>query len=228
MRTSVKLIRHALEIEALELIPGGRILKSGRRSPYFFNSGRFVTGESMKLLGSILAEAIKLHWNQLGSPTVIFGPAYKGITLAALATANLGRSEHQELRQVLFAHDRKEEKAHGEGGLIVGADLTGQRVLIVDDVITTGSTKDTCVERIKAHGGTVTGLMVLFDRQERGEASELSAAAEFSQKYALPTFAVATRDDLIEYIKAHSANSNAMRSMLDEIKTYRAQYGAQG
>jgi orotate phosphoribosyltransferase len=226
MKPSTTLIKHALTIEALELIPGGRALKSGRLSPYFFNSGRFTTGESMNLLGDIMADTFKQHWVELGSPTVIFGPAYKGITLGALAVSSLGLMEHRECKQVLFAHDRKEEKAHGEGGIIVGANLEGQRVVIVDDVITTGGTKDACIELITAHGGTVTGLVVLFDRQERGESSELSAAREFSQKHNLPVVAAATFEDLIRYIKTHSANSPAMQSLYEEIVSYRAQYGA--
>lgn len=226
MKPSTTLIRHALKIGALELIPEGRILKSGRISPYFFNSGLFTTGESLNLLGDVLADTFKLHWEDLAHPTVVFGPAYKGICLAALVASTLGTFSHKELREIQYAHDRKEEKGHGEGGRIVGAALRGQRVVIVDDVITTGSTKDDCVNLITSHGGTVTGLIILFDRQERSTENELSAAQEFSQKHGVPVIAVANQSNLIDYMKSHSAGSENVRQTIDAIIEYRQQYGA--
>lgn len=226
MKPSTTLIKHALKIGAIELIPEGRELKSGRVSPHFFNSGLFTTGESLNLLGDVLGDTLKLHWDILQQPTVIFGPAYKGIGLATLATSTLGTFSHKELREVQYAHDRKEEKKHGEGGRIVGATLQGQRVVIIDDVITTGGTKDECVDLITAHGGIVTGLVVLFDRQERSGEGVLSAAQEFSKKHSVPVIAVANLANLIDYIKSHSAGSNETLRVLEAIIEYRQQYGA--
>lgn len=226
MKPSTALIKHALKIQALELIPEGRALKSGRISPHFFNSGLFTTGESLNLLGDVLGDTFKEHWEMLEHPTVIFGPAYKGICLAALAVSTLGHYSHRELRTVQYAHDRKEAKQHGEGGRLVGASLEGQRVVIVDDVITTGGTKDESVKLITEHGGTVTGLVVLFDRQERAVDSTLSAAQEFSEKHSVPVIPVAKFDDLINFIKAHSAGSPETRRTLEAMLEYREQYGA--
>lgn len=221
------LIQHALSIGALELIPDGRELKSGRISPYFFNSGLFTTGTSLNIIGNVLTETFKHNWEMLEHPTVIFGPAYKGIGLATLAVSSLGKSSRKELKAVQYAHDRKEEKQHGEGGLIVGASLEGQRVVIIDDVITTGGTKDECAELITARGGIVTGLVVLFDRQERSIDGALSAAQEFSRKHSIPVIPVATLGGLIEYIRTHAAGSPETLKILDSICTYRDHYGAQ-
>jgi orotate phosphoribosyltransferase len=220
------LIKHALAIGALELLPEGRTLKSGRISPYFFNSGLFTTGTSLNILGDAFAESFKENWGMLKHPTVIFGPAYKGISLAALAVSSLGQSSDPEQQQVQYAHDRKEEKQHGEGGRIVGASLKGQRVVIVDDVITTGGTKDEAVELITKHGGTVTGLVVLFDRQERSVDGTLSAAQEFSEKHSVPVVPVASLLYLIEYIRLHAAGSNETRNVVEAICAYRDTYGA--
>lgn len=225
MKPSTALIKHALKIGAIELIPEGRKLKSGRISPYFFNSGLFTTGASLNLLGDVLAETFKEYWDVLGHPTVIFGPAYKGIGLTSITVSSLGLIPHRECQEVQYAHDRKEAKTHGEGGRIVGASLKDKRVVIVDDVITTGGTKDDCIELISAEGGTVTGLVVLFDRQERSGDSQLSAAQEFSKKHSVPVIAVANLGHLVSYIKTHAAGSPASRDILESIMSYKAEYG---
>lgn len=224
-KSAEKLIHHALGIGALELIPEGRALKSGRMSPYFFNSGLFTTGASLNILGDVLGKTLEEYWDMFKHPNVIFGPAYKGIGLASVAVSRLGRLSKKEYHNAQYAHDRKEEKKHGEGGRIVGASLKGQRVVIVDDVITTGGTKDEAVELITAEGGAVTGLIVLFDRQERSAESTLSAAQEFSKKHTVPVVAVATLSDLIDYISSHSAGSPSTRGVLESITEYRRQFG---
>ncbi|MBP6924227.1 MAG: orotate phosphoribosyltransferase [Candidatus Pacebacteria bacterium] len=225
MKPADVLIQHALKIGALELLPEGRELKSGRVSPYFFNSGLFTNAISLNILSKTLGDTFKEHWGILGHPTVIFGPAYKGITLSTLAVSNLGHPFNKGFHGVQYAHDRKEEKAHGEGGRIVGASLKDQRVVIIDDVITTGGTKDDAVELITEQGGTTTGLVVLFDRQERSSDSELSAAQEFSKKHHIPIVAVATLKDLIEFIQSHTARSSSTRGILELIKSYQKEYG---
>jgi orotate phosphoribosyltransferase len=226
VKPSTVLVKHALTIGAIELLSEGRQLKSGRISPYFFNSGLFTSDTSLNLLGTVLAETFKQHWEMLEQPTVIFGPAYKGICLSALAVSELGRDAQKEWHQMQHAHDRKEAKQHGEGGQIVGASLKGKRVVIVDDVITTGGTKDEAVELITENGGTVTGLIVLFDRQERSNEGELSAAQEFSKKHAVPVIAVANLSKLTEYIKSHAAGSDETHRLLEAIMAYRCLYGA--
>ena len=190
--------------------------KAGRLSPYFFNSGLFSDGVALAGLTRFYALAALASGVQFD---MLFGPAYKGITLAAgmaIALAGMGRN-------VPFAFNRKEPKDHGEGGLIVGAPLKG-RVLIIDDVISDGASKRESVEMIRAAGATPAGVLIALDRQEVGASvgSTRSAAQEFNQNAGVPVIAVATLADIVNYLQQQAGEHDK----LEKIETYRQQYGA--
>ncbi|MBY0538260.1 orotate phosphoribosyltransferase [Patescibacteria group bacterium] len=207
---------HALHIGALELLPEGRTLKSGRVSPYFFNSGLFKTGEDLSILAKAYASAL----NQGTIPfDVIFGPAYKGIPLAATVAMKYAESYQAH---VGYCFNRKEAKNHGEGGLLVGDTmLRGRHIALIDDVITDGATKEEAVQIVRGEGGVVNQLVLAFDRMERAQ-GKLSAAAEFEAKFFIPVSAAANLDDLLTVLK----QQDAMHSMVQKIEDYRDQYGA--
>jgi len=194
---------------------GRYTLKSGRVSPYFFNAGGFDDGASLAGLAHCYADAI-LHSGVAFD--MLFGPAYKGIPLAA-ATAIALHTHHR--RNVPFAFNRKEEKDHGEGGIIVGSALSG-RVLIIDDVISAGTSVRESIAIIRAAGAEPAGIAIALDRQERG-AGERSAAQEVQMEYGIPCVAIAGLDDLIHHL------SHLPRGQidLDAIKDYRERYGSQ-
>jgi len=191
--------------------------KAGRMSPYFFNSGLFNDGQSMSALSSFYARAA------LASEVafdMIFGPAYKGITLAtgmAMKLAEMGRN-------VPYAFNRKEAKDHGEGGVIVGAPLAG-RVLIVDDVISAGTSVRESVALIRAAGATPAAVVISLDRQERGQGM-LSAAQEVSQLHGIPVISVATLSDIVAWLTEKNAANGGEDDKLTKIAAYRSQYGA--
>ena len=189
-------------------------LKSGRVSPYFFNSGLFNTGESLAKPGRYYAQSIVDSGIEYDC---IFGPAYKGIPLASAAAIALA-DEHG--RDVPYAFDRKEAKDHGEGGVIVGAPLAG-RVLIVDDVITAGTSVRRSLELIREAGAKAAGVAIALDRQERGTGA-LSAVQEVEREYGLPVAAIVSLDQLVEYL----AEAPEMREALAAIRAYRERYGA--
>src|SRR6185312_11022121 len=172
----------------------------GRRTPYFFNAGLFNDGASLATLGRFYAEALMAA----GVPfDMLFGPAYKGITLAASTAIALAQNGHN----VPFSFNRKEAKDHGEGGDIVGAPLAG-RVVIVDDVITDGGAKREAIERVRAAGATPVAIMIAFDRKERGRGA-LSAVQEITRDFGVPVVAIATLDDLRRFIDAATARNTA-------------------
>ncbi|MBU6388835.1 orotate phosphoribosyltransferase [Patescibacteria group bacterium] len=215
-----RFIKYALFIGALELIPEGRKLKSGRISPYFFNSGFFNTAERITSLArAYVAATYNLPCD------VVFGPAYKGIPLAVAVAQAVGGNTG-------YAFNRKEEKDHGEGGMVIGAPLDGKRVLIVDDVITDGGTKREAMEFVQKHRGTPVGLAIACDRQERGKDSKLSAVQEFQNTFGIPVFAAATLADLISYLKktcdAYDRGETSERPYAAYAQTleYQKQYGA--
>jgi orotate phosphoribosyltransferase len=191
-------------------------LKSGRLSPYFFNSGLFNDGDSLYRLG----EAYTLAVEEAGLGfDMVFGPAYKGIPLAA-AFAIASRLKYG--RNVPYCFDRKEEKDHGEGGRTLGAALSG-RVLIVDDVITAGTSVNHSVALIRAAGAEPAGVAVALDRQERGE-GKLSAIQEVEQKHSLRVVSIVTLENLIEHIESQDGNDERLAG----LQRYREKYGAAG
>ena len=187
--------------------------KAGRLSPYFFNAGLFNDGEKLGELGRYYARAALASGIAFD---VIFGPAYKGITLAAATAVALAGLGHN----VPFCFNRKEAKDHGEGGNIVGAPLQG-RVLIIDDVITEGAAKREAIELIRGAGATPAGILIALDRQERGQ-GELSATQEVIRDHALPVTAIATLADILATLEGRPDE----RAHVERIEDYRRRYGA--
>jgi orotate phosphoribosyltransferase len=188
-------------------------LKSGRKSPYFFNAGLFNTGQAVADLGQYYANAIidsEIEFD------MIFGPAYKGIPLATLSAAAL--AEHHQINKP-FSYNRKEQKKHGEGGSIVGAPISG-RILIIDDVITAGTAVKEAFDLIKNSNAKVAGLVISIDRQETGISGK-SAIQELEDNLNIPVVSIAKLDDLIELIKT----SEDLKVHLPSIIKYRQQYG---
>ncbi|MGA7950616.1 MAG: orotate phosphoribosyltransferase [Thiobacillaceae bacterium] len=186
--------------------------KAGRLSPYFFNAGLFNDGAKLKKLGEFYAKAIV----ESGIPfDVLFGPAYKGIALAAsiaIALVSLGHN-------VPFAYNRKEAKDHGEGGTVVGASLKG-RVLIVDDVISAGTSVRESVDMIRAQGAQPAGVVIALDRMEKG-GGEKSAVQEVQEHYGMPVLSVVNLNDLLAYL----AGTSDWADRLEAVARYRDQYG---
>ncbi len=185
--------------------------KAGRLSPYFFNAGLFNDGESLMKLGEFYAQAIQNSGIQFD---MLFGPAYKGITLAASIAIAFARQGNN----IPYAYNRKEAKDHGEGGVIVGSPLKGN-VLIIDDVISAGTSVRESVELIRDHGAQACGVAIAIDRQERGLGA-LSAVQEVTQTNQIPVCAIATLDDLLCYLAQKQMLQN-----LQAVQAYRAQYG---
>ena len=189
-------------------------LKSGRISPYFFDLGLFNSGQSIDRLGRFYAATLmesQLEYDML------FGPAYKGISITTALSSALARDYQIDMP---FAFNRKETKDHGEKGLIIGAPIEG-RVLIVDDVITAGTAVFECARLIADLGGTLAGILISLDRQERGRET-LSAVAEVSAKLNIPVVAIANLNDLIDLLESEKT---AIKQWLPEIKKYKARYG---
>ena len=185
--------------------------KAGRLSPYFFNAGLFDDGAKLGRLGRFYAQAARASGIAFD---VLFGPAYKGITLAAATAIALAEDGHN----VPFCFNRKEAKDHGEGGNVVGAPLKG-RALIVDDVITDGGAKREAIEFIRNAGATPAGVLIAIDRQERGQ-GELSATQELSRGFGLPVTAIATLEDILATLRERGDGEQIAR-----IEEYRRRYG---
>ena len=188
-------------------------LKSGRISPYFFNAGLFDSGAALATLGVAYADAAASSGIAFD---MLFGPAYKGIVLAAITAAALAERHG---RDIPFAYNRKETKDHGEGGLLVGAPLNG-RVLIVDDVITAGTAIRESLGLIRSAGATPAGVLIALDREERGQGT-LSATQELSAEYGIPTFAIARLSDVLTYM----ADKPELAEHRQRLTAYRALYG---
>ena len=189
--------------------------KAGRLSPYFFNAGLFNDGASLDRLSQFYAKAILASGTQVD---MLFGPAYKGIPLVAASALALARVGHN----LPIAFNRKEAKDHGEGGSIIGAPMAG-RVLIIDDVISAGTSVRESVEIIRAAGATPAGVVIALDRMERGT-GELSAVQEVQRDYAIPVVAVATLNDLIAFLRTRPD----FREYEVAVANYRQVYGVSG
>jgi len=190
-------------------------LKSGRISPYFFNAGLFDSGAALATLGECYADAL------LGSNLefdMLFGPAYKGIPLATAVSVALAARG----RDVPVAYNRKEAKSHGEGGHLIGASMTGQQVLIIDDVITAGTAIRESLQIIASAGGQACGVLVALDRQERGQAGERSAAQEVTAESGLPVIAIASLVDLLQLADERPQLADCK----DALVAYRSRYGS--
>ena len=192
---------------------GSFTLKSGRSSPYFFNAGGFDDGASLAGLAECYADAITASGLEFD---MLFGPAYKGIPLAA-ATAMTLHARHG--RNVPYAFNRKEAKDHGEGGTIVGAPLAG-RVLVIDDVISAGTSMRESIAIIGDAGAATAGIAIALDRQERGQGTR-SAAQEVEAEFGIPCVAIAGLDDLIAYLEARDVPGIDINA----IQEYRERYG---
>ena len=208
-----RFLQLALDADALRF--GEFTLKSGRVSPYFFNAGRFDSGAILAGLAACYADAIDASGLAFD---LLFGPAYKGIPLATALACEYARRG----RDLPLAFNRKEAKAHGEGGTLIGAPLAGRRVLVVDDVITAGTAIREALSIIAAAGGTVAGIVVALDRQEiAAEADRRSAAQAVAAEAGVPVLAVAGLADLL----AFAEGNDTLAAFRAPLLAYRARYG---
>lgn len=205
-------IRFALDRQVLRF--GEFTLKSGRKSPYFFNAGLFNTGSALGRLGRFYAQAF-VH-SGLDDIDVIFGPAYKGIPLAAVTAVSLAESFD---RDVPYCFNRKEAKDHGEGGTLVGAPLKG-RVLIIDDVITAGTAVREVMEIIKAAGAEPAAVMIALNREERGQ-GELSAIQEVERDFGIPVVSIVSLTQVLDFLQEDAD----LRHHLPAVQAYRTEFG---
>ncbi|KAK6465238.1 orotate phosphoribosyltransferase [Scheffersomyces coipomensis] len=204
----------ALESQALKF--GSFTLKSGRQSPYFFNLGYFSTGKLLSTLASSYAKAIiksELKFD------ILFGPAYKGIPLVAITAAKLAELDPENYGDIGYAFNRKEKKDHGEGGSIVGAELKGKKILIIDDVITAGTAINEAFQIIQGENGIVAGCIIALDRQETTADSDKSATQAVSEKYDVPVIAIVTLNDIINILQGKIAPEE-----IKSMEAYRANY----
>ena len=208
-----RFLQLAMRADALRF--GQFKLKSGRTSPYFFNAGRFDSGASLVALSGCYADALDAAGIDFN---LLFGPAYKGIPLATALACEYARRG----RDLPLAFNRKEAKAHGEGGDLIGAPLAGRRVMIVDDVITAGTAIREALATIVAAGGIPAGIVIALDRQERaGDEDPRSAAQAVAAEHAIPVIAVAGLEDLL----AFSGKTVELVAHRDALLAYRARYG---
>ena len=205
-------IEFALNRQALKF--GEFTLKSGRKSPYFFNAGLFNTGKDLALLGRFYAAALmdaNLQYD------VIFGPAYKGIPIVSSTVVAL--SEHHNV-DIPYCFNRKEAKDHGEGGNLVGSSIHQQRVMLVDDVITAGTAIRESMRILEDNQSKLAGVLICLDRQEKGR-GELSAIQEIKQTYNCDVISIITLDDLIQYLYRDPSR----KDQVIQVEAYRSKYG---
>ena len=204
-------IEFALSCDVLRF--GDFTLKSGRQSPYFFNAGLFNTGAKLAKLGQFYADAIVRSGIQFD---VLFGPAYKGIPLAAACSIALYEKHSIDIP---YCFNRKETKKHGEGGRIVGSPLQG-RVLIIDDVMSAGTAVRESMDIIKEAGATLAGVSISVDRQERGQ-GERSAVQEVQETFGIPVVSIVGLEHLISFIEQSPNHTQ----FLQAVKSYQTEYG---
>ena len=206
-------LRFAIEKEVLRF--GEFKLKSGRQSPYFFNSGLFNSGGSLARLGNFYAQSLiasKLEFD------LVYGPAYKGIPLASALAISLSIDYGLDIP---YAFNRKEAKKHGEGGNIVGTPLQGKKVLIIDDVISAGTSVRESMDIIKENDAEAVGVIIALDRQEIGK-GDTTAIQEVERDFNIPVISIVCLGNLINYLETE----NAEQAQIDSIKAYREKYGA--
>jgi len=213
----VDFVELCIACEALRF--GEFTLKSGRLSPYFFDAGRFHHGRALAGLARHYAAVVAAR---VAPPFVLYGPAYKGIPLAA-ATALALASEHGI--DAGYAFNRKEVKDHGEGGDLIGAPLSGN-VVIIDDVITAGTSTGQSVAAIKAAGATPHAMIIALDRRETAGRRNLSAAQHMQRQYGIPVYSIIDLHDVIDYLENHDRAINRFGQFTAALKSYRDQYGA--
>ncbi|EDP58897.1 orotate phosphoribosyltransferase [Vibrio sp. AND4] len=204
-------IEFALEKDVLKF--GEFTLKSGRKSPYFFNAGLFNTGRDLARLGRFYAAALADSGIEFD---LLFGPAYKGIPIAT--TTAVALADHHDI-DTPYCFNRKEAKNHGEGGNLVGAALEG-RIMLVDDVITAGTAIRESMEIIQANGADLAGVLVAIDRQEKGK-GELSAIQEVERDFGCAVISIVSLTDLITFLEEKGDNAEQLAA----VKAYRAEFG---
>ncbi len=207
-------LEFSIEIDVLRF--GDFTLKSGRRSPYFFNAGLFNSGSSLNRLSEFYAHTLE---QQLNTGYMLYGPAYKGIPLVTAVAMAMDRLYGKDIR---IAFNRKETKDHGEGGNLVGAPLDGD-VIIVDDVITAGTSVGESVDIIKSRGARPAGVLIALDREEIVDNSDgLSAVQMVAKKHGLPVYSIARLTTLVDFLKQSEQNPDTLL----KIEQYRTRYGA--
>lgn len=194
---------------------GDFTLKSGRKSAYFFNAGMFKTGEAFERLGHFYATALNEHFSK-DEYSLLFGPAYKGIILATTTSIALSREFKTNMP---VSYNRKEAKDHGEGGVIVGESLKDKNIILIDDVITAGTTVRDSVDIIQKEGGKLVGVLIALDRQEKGLSSDLTAIQEVEKNYAVKVANIISLQDLIQYLQTSELGQKPeMQSYLEQMQ----------
>lgn len=205
-----------IALESKALIFGEYTLKSGRISPYFFNMGLFNKGKLVSALATAYAKAIIKSGIKFD---VLFGPAYKGIPLAAITVAKLAELDPETYNDLEYAFNRKEKKDHGEGGSFVGATIEGKRILIIDDVVTAGTAITESIQMINGANGKVVGCILALDRQETATGSELSTTQNISKNNNIPVISISSLNDIISHL-----GKKLTSEQLANIENYRKQY----
>jgi orotate phosphoribosyltransferase len=219
--TDQAFIQFAIDAGVLKF--GNFTTKAGRQSPYFFNAGLFHHGALLGRLATFYAQTfLTAEFDRSIQANVLFGPAYKGITLASATAVALAEAG----RDIGFAYNRKEAKDHGEGGTVVGAALEGN-VLIIDDVISAGTSVRESVEIIRAHGGTPAGVLIALDRMERGGTAAAptsrSAVQEVKDLYGIPVIAIATLENLLQFLE--KTDNPLLMEHQSAVRAYRERWG---
>ena len=221
MTVAAQFIQFALTQNVLKF--GAYQTKAGRISPYFFNAGLFNDGASLLALANAYADVLLEKRAEGFEFDLLFGPAYKGITLASATAMALA----QKGLNTPYAYNRKEAKDHGEGGVLVGADMAGKRVVIIDDVISAGTSVRESVRMIQAAGATPAAVLIALDRMEKSGTAEdvgqYSAVQSVQQEFDLPVFAIATLTDLMAFL--HESDNQQLVQHKANVAQYREKYG---
>lgn len=223
MDYKTEFIEFMVESDVLKF--GEFTLKSGRKSPFFMNAGAYVTGSQLKRLGEYYAQAI--HENFGDDFDVLFGPAYKGIPIGVATVIAFYNLYGKEIK---YCSNRKEEKDHGDAGILLGSEIKNDdRVVIIEDVTTSGKSIEETYPIIKAQGDVeILGLMVSLNRMEKGRDSDMSAIDEIEQKYGFPARAIVNMDEVVETLHNHMVNGRVVidDDMKEQIRLYYKEYGA--